>query len=88
MSSSPVHGRKAVAPLKLAIKGRRAEDDAPVHGRKAVAPLKLDSLGAIGGTWHAAVHGRKAVAPLKLQPLPARLDSAAAPSTAARPWPH
>ena len=38
---SSFHYRKAVAPLKLPICGRRQVDRRSFHYRKAVAPLKL-----------------------------------------------
>ena len=84
--SAPVHGRKAVAPLKLGIGAVGEVGEAAVHGRKAVAPLKPVS-DAGGKVAHCAVHGRKAVAPLKLGGA-VKCPAAKPPSTAARPWPH
>ena len=57
-----------------------------VHGRKAVAPLKRLRLQRRRQE-QPSVHGRKAVAPLKLV-VAAAGAGGAAPSTAARPWPH
>ena len=34
------HGRKVVAPLKLAERAAKAASEATFHGRKVVAPLK------------------------------------------------
>ena len=47
-STPPVHGRKAVAPLKQMWRACEPCEDFPVHGRKAVAPLKHCGASRIG----------------------------------------
>ena len=45
--STAVHGRKAVAPLKLDYVVDCGAKGAAVHGRKAVAPLKHDQAARV-----------------------------------------
>ncbi len=63
-SSTNIHHRKAVAPLKLVNQPDVEEHPGHIHHRKAVAPLKHGRRPA-GRLRHQDIHHRKAVAPLK-----------------------